>query len=208
MWLWLEKTHRIVRETGLTRAHQDLAFAPAAGQLFCPKPSQLQTPPSTCRICSALRLPTSRTSHATGTVTSPCASNAPGFKNRTGTTISKFEPRTLVVCGTSVTIDRSLSPGGTLSTRQGRTFAVIPRSTSHTSPRGGAFKFAPHGDQAPETPHLLHVAVDRCWVPCRGFRWAGATGSRAPLSALCAGAYRMRTAVVEQRLSWQDFTQS
>ena len=74
--------------------------------------------------------------------------------------------------------------------------------------RGGVFKFATHGDQAPKTPHLLHVAVDRCWGPCRGFRWAGATGSQALLSAPCAGAYRMRTAVVEQRLSSPDFTQS
>lgn len=43
--------------------------------------------------------------------------------------------RTLVVCGTSVTNARSLSVGGTLSTNAGRTFAVMPRSTSHTSPR-------------------------------------------------------------------------
>jgi len=49
--------------------------------------------------------------------------------------ISKFDPRALVVWATSVTSARSCKPAGTLKATQGRTFPVIPRSTSQTSPR-------------------------------------------------------------------------
>ena len=68
-------------------------------------------------------------------MTSPWASNAPCFRNATGTTASNSVCRVDVVCGTRVISARSVSPIRVLTTRQGRTFAVRPRSTSQTSPR-------------------------------------------------------------------------
>ena len=86
----------------------------------------------------------------------------------------KREPRTLVVCGTSVRIDRSSPTVGTLRTRQGRTFAVIPKSTSHTSPRGGVFNSTPRGGQAPGTRLQRRAEAGHCWVPCKSPQLAGA----------------------------------
>jgi hypothetical protein len=54
------------------------------------------------------------------------------------TATSKRVPRALVVCATAVAKARSSSRTATLKTRQGRTFAAIPRSTRQTSPRSGA----------------------------------------------------------------------
>lgn len=68
-------------------------------------------------------------------MTRPCASKAPDFRNPTLIAVSNPDSRTLVVCGTSVINARSASVGGTLITNAGRTFAVMPKSTSHTSPR-------------------------------------------------------------------------
>ena len=59
----------------------------------------------------------------------------PALRNPTVNAVSNLDWRTLVVCGTRVTNARSASVGGTLMTNAGRTFAVMPKSTSHTSPR-------------------------------------------------------------------------
>ena len=66
-----------------------------------------------------------------------CASKTPARRKPTVTSASNCDWRGLVVCGTRVTSARSVSAAGTLMTRAGRTLAVIPRSTSHTSPRRG-----------------------------------------------------------------------
>lgn len=63
------------------------------------------------------------------------ASNAPALRNATAIAVSNPDCRVLVVCGTNVTNARSASVGGTLRTNAGRTFAVMPKSTSQTSPR-------------------------------------------------------------------------
>ena len=52
---------------------------------------------------------------------------------------SNRDPRVLVVWGATVLSARSLSSARTLTTRQGRTFATMPRSTSQTSLRSGCF---------------------------------------------------------------------
>src|SRR5205807_1969247 len=74
-----------------------------------------------------------------GRVAGLCATKAPGLRNGIGTLISKRDPRSVVVCGMTVMMSRSLSPQGPLRTRAGRTFSIMPRSTSQTSPRLGAF---------------------------------------------------------------------
>ncbi len=140
-------------------------------------PNQLQTPASTACTWAAVSVPIRRTSHASGMVTRPCASKAPGLRKRVATTTSKRDPRTLVVCGTSVTMARSLPSPGTLMTRQDLTFAVIPRSTSQTSPRGGAFNAQHRADQAPKTRHQQPGATARWRVLCRALRWEGAADS-------------------------------
>jgi len=67
-----------------------------------------------------------------------CASKTPGFKNRAETDTSKSDPRALVVWVTTVARTRSLGPvPGMLKIKHGRIFAIMPRSTSHTSPRRG-----------------------------------------------------------------------
>jgi len=50
---------------------------------------------------------------------------------------------------------RSTSETGTLMTRQGRTFAAKPRSTSHASPRLGAFTCRIPADRSREKPDRL-----------------------------------------------------
>jgi len=87
-----------------------------------------------------------------GSVTIPCASNAPGRRKRTGTGTSYRMPRRLVVCGTRVSSDRSSSALGAPRTRQGRIFAAKPRSTSQTSPRRAGFTLDSRGDRSLETP--------------------------------------------------------
>ena len=53
-----------------------------------PMPSHAQTLRSTERSCSAVSVPRRFISRTVGTVTMPCASNAPGRKNLTGTETS------------------------------------------------------------------------------------------------------------------------
>src|SRR5262249_30271975 len=74
---------------------------------------------------------------ACGTVIMFWVSNTPARKKCAFSGTSNLVPRGDVVCVTDVVSARSVSRTGTLSTRQGRTFAVIPRSTSQTSPRSG-----------------------------------------------------------------------
>ena len=107
--------------------------------LVLPKPSQWRTALSTGSSCPLDRTPRGRMRRIVGTVTSPCASKAPAFRNGAVTTASNRDCRSAVVCGMSVTNDRSTSSAGTLRTRAGRTFAAMPRSTSQTSPRAGGF---------------------------------------------------------------------
>ena len=71
------------------------------------------------------------------------------FKKGAFTETSYSEPRSSVVCGTTVVSTRSASPKGALTTSTGRTLAAIPRSKSHTSPRRGAiFILVQKGKQA------------------------------------------------------------
>ncbi len=58
---------------------------------------------------------------------------------------------------------RSASAGGTLKTSAGRTFAVMPRSTSHTSPRAArsAAGFAPVEFEKDPVGERHQVSVDR-----------------------------------------------
>ena len=102
------------------------------------RPSHIRTAVSTWESCSVVSAPKRRKSFGQGIVTRFCASNAPERRNFVSIATSNRNPRTLVVRGTMVTRARSVSAAGTLSTRQGRTFATIPRSTSHTSPRIGS----------------------------------------------------------------------
>ena len=79
-------------------------------------------------------------SFACGIVTKLCASNTPSRRKRTLRFTSNREFRMLVVCGTKVARARYvLVPAPMLITKHGRTLAVIPRSTIHTSPRRGSF---------------------------------------------------------------------
>lgn len=96
-------------------------------------------PRSTVWSCSEDRVPSCRMRRTVGSVTIPCASNAPGRRKRSGTDTSYRVPRRLVVCGTTVTSARSSSALGAPSTKQGRIFAAKPRSTSQTSPRREPF---------------------------------------------------------------------
>ena len=66
-----------------------------------------ETACSTLAGWSGVSTPTRRIKRCSGTVTRPCESKAPGLRNLTGEETSNREPRTLVVCGTSETRDRS-----------------------------------------------------------------------------------------------------
>ena len=100
-------------------------------------PSHLHTARSTETSSAALTWPMRRTRRGNGTVTRPCASNPPDFKNPRFVFTSNLQSRRLVVCGTRVTKARSVSLGGTLSTRAGRILAARPSSTIQTSPLAG-----------------------------------------------------------------------
>lgn len=60
-------------------------------------PSHEQTADSTRAKSAEESDPSRRINRGRGTVTNPCASNAPGFKNGTGTCTSKLVPAKLVV---------------------------------------------------------------------------------------------------------------
>jgi hypothetical protein len=74
-----------------------------------------------------------------------CGTNAPSFRKETCILTSNCEPRSVVVCKTTVAKARSVSVKGTLRTRTGRTFATMPQSNNQTSPRlGGTFFLMEH----------------------------------------------------------------
>lgn len=77
----------------------------------------------------------------------PCTRKAPGFRKGTRTAVSNGEPRKVVVCGTTVMRDRSLSPKATLTTTAGRVLPAKPKSISQTSPRRGVGIFLVEGLQ-------------------------------------------------------------
>src|SRR5437764_3219355 len=100
---------------------------------------------------------------------SPCASNAPGRRNKSRAMASNCVPRVDVVCGMSVISARSASPIGALNTKQGRILAVMPRSTSHTSPRTGYLTRLLPADRTEGKPRsLTKRAPLRLWRDTRG----------------------------------------
>jgi hypothetical protein len=105
-------------------------------------PSHFRTQFSTNDNSEGDRAPILRNSLTVGIVRIFCASNAHGRKKRSSSGTSNLEFRVLVVCGIRVTKARSCSKAGTLNTKQGRTFAAIPKSTNHTSPLRGSAIFA------------------------------------------------------------------
>jgi len=136
-------------------------------------PSQRQTAVSTCPSCCVFICPSLRMNFARGIVTRFCASNAPSRRNPTRTATSYAEPRTAVVCGTSVIRARSLSPGVRLRTRAGRTFAARPKSTCQTSPRVTRSTAGPLPDpsegrdpQPPQQARRRSAAHDAPAPPC------------------------------------------
>jgi hypothetical protein len=101
-------------------------------------PSQRRMVVSTIAIWSGRKTPKRRISFTVGIVMMFCASNAPVFRNWTFDCTSNRDCRVLVVCGMRLVKTRSFgSSAEMLITKHGRTFATIPKSTSHTSLRAG-----------------------------------------------------------------------
>ena len=118
-----------------TRRTDPRGGTPLLIQKFVLNPSHCCKPASTIAICSLESTPKRRTKNEGGIETRPWTKKAPDSRKRTGRATSKREPRIAVVCGTTAMSARSESSYGTLITRAGRTFWVIPKSTCQTSPR-------------------------------------------------------------------------
>lgn len=163
-------------------------------------PSHMHTPPTMAFSCSGESVPSSRIKRTAGTVTIPCASKAPLFRNRTEAATSNRVPRRLVVCGTTVTRARSSAPG-TPRIAQGRIFAARPRSTSQTSPRRGGLTPEPRVCRSPETRHLLRRSAPHLKAWSTASVWSDARAELALHAFPAQEALQKSQAIVSRRLS-------